>query len=439
MKAFCPSAALAAILLLAKNAHADVIVVDASVDGPLLLPVIQAAHDGDTILLKPGTYYGLIVDGKSLTIVGDVGAIPRVGGGASVLNLAVGQTVLLERLGIDGAYGDYDPPEPEKTGIYIHDNSGPVRIQSCNLYGGFAMTDPWCGCWEGASCNGGIGAMIVANPAGVAFQDCLIFGGSSAGAFDCSCEQSGGASSKNGETALYVQDTLVAAYDCLIIGGTGGPGCDHGGDGGAGARASLSTRLTGLVLSGTTIRGGRGGGDTDIGHCANGGDGGDGMIVDPGVAVWRLDTTLTGGLGFHGYISAGTDGTALVNSGEVFDFPQPRLNLEVPSPLREGELATATVRGRPGDDVYLYFGTETVFRPLTAWHGVLLTRAPRPWFVGILGTIPASGVLSGGFQVPDLDPSMTARTWYVQAWRNSPTDGRTFGSMRAVTILDSAY
>ena len=441
MKVSGSAAALGAVLLLAQGARADVIVVDAAVDGPDLLPVIQAAQDGDTILVKPGAYFGLRIAGKSLTIAGDyTGSVYRVNlyHGAEISQLDAEQTVVLERLWIAGESGDPHLSDIEQTGLYVHDNLGPVRVQSCTIQGGAGLTDPNCGCWEGVPCDGGPGAMAVTNPAGVAFQDCILYGGSSWGAFDCSCEQGGGASSKNGDVGLYAEDTVVAAYDCTILGGGGGAGCDHGGNGGAGAHAKFSTTPTGFMLSGTTIQGGYGGGDpTDWGQCAHGGDGGDGLLVDLGASVWRLDSPLVAGVGFDGTASSGGDGTALV--GDVFEFPEPRLELEIPSPVREGESAVATVRGRPGDDVYLFFGTETPFRPLTSWHGVLLTRGPHPWLVGVLGKIPASGVLTAGFQFPDLGRGVTARTWYVQVWRTSAIDGRTLGSMRAVTVLDSAY
>ena len=436
MKVSGSIAALGAVLLLAHGARADVIVVDAAVDGPDLLPVIQAAQDGDTILVRPGDYFGLKIAGKSLTVVGDFGGHVIVRDGVEVSVLDVDQTVVLERLEIHGRY--YDPylTETEQAGIWIHDNAGPVRIQACEIQGGAGFTDTWCNCWEGLPCNGGIGALVVSNAAGVAFEDSRIFGGSSLGAYQCSCEH-GPSTDRNGNLGVCARDSVVAAYDCTVWGGGGGPSCVHGGHGGQGARATSLGGLTGFMLSGTEIRGGYGGGDPDGGTCANGGDGGDGLVVDPGTSVWRLDSVLAAGPGFDGTVSSGSDGIALV--GDVFDFPQPRLALEIPSPVREGESAVATIRGRPGDDVYVSFGTETPFRPLTSWHGVLLTRGPHPWFVGVLGKIPASGVLTGGFQFPDLGRGVAARTWYVQVWRTSAIDGRTLGSMRAVTVLDSAY
>jgi hypothetical protein len=68
------SLAIAALLALAGPARGGVIVVDVSGAGDFtdLLTAVQAAADGDTLLIKgTGPYSNFSIDGKSLVVVGD--------------------------------------------------------------------------------------------------------------------------------------------------------------------------------------------------------------------------------------------------------------------------------------------------------------------------------------------------------------------------------
>src|SRR5262249_37010052 len=158
-----------------------------------------------------------------------------------------------------------------------------------------------------------------------------------------------------------------------------------------------------------------------------GGNGGAGLIVDLGAYIWRLDTTFTGGLGGPGSQSAGINGQSIVNLGVIFPFTVPHLTLTTPSVVRELQTVPLTVRGRPGDDIYLYMSQETHFRGLPSWHGVQLATYPpdsssappgtKPFLTRyrwILGTIPASGVLNAGFSFPDLGPNVSAQNCFLQ-------------------------
>ncbi len=405
---------------------------------PTIRAAVLAASDEDTILVKTGTYNGFEIDGKALTILADSSANVQVEAPGKVQNLPTGKVVVLDGMHIFNSVSEDSFPDEDNSGLYVHANAGPVRIQDCTIEGGFGFDDTFCGCAYSGPCDGGYGAMVVANPAGVAFVGCTITGGSSVGVYSCDCEIAV-TGTRNGYTGLLVKDTVVALDDCTVRGGAGGPGCNNAGDGGRGIRVTQEAALTGVVLSGCTVRGGAGGGAPESGEpCIHGGNGGDGMLVDPGTSSWVLDSSFVGGAGAHGTSSSGTTGQTLTGPGDVFQFPEPRLRLELPSPVRESQTVPVTVRGRPGDEVFVFMGPVTPFRPMTAWHGVLLASAPHPMFVGILGTIPASGVLSGSFTAQDLPPSDKVGRWFVQVWRRSAIDGRTLGSLRVLNVLDSS-
>jgi hypothetical protein len=442
-----------AVVSLGSSAAAGVLVVDAAGGGAFtdLQLAINAAQDGDTLLVKAGTYETCQIDNKSLTIVADSGSTVVVEAGAQVLNLAPSKRVVLSGLRISGTWPSQysDPPG---VGLSLTGNSGPVRIEDCRIEGGWGDNDIWCTCISGSPCSGAMGVTVISNPAGVAFVGCTIYGGSSGGPYDCYCDTPP-PPSINGNTGLYLEDGLVALYDCQVHGGSGGGSCHAGGNGGDGAHVTTASMATTLVASDCTFNGGYGGGAPEGGDVPppQGGNGGAGLVVDSGAYIWRLDTTFTGGLGGSGSQSAGINGQAIVNLGVIFPFAVPHLKLTTPSVVRELQTVPLTVHGRPGDDIYLYMSQETPFRGLPSWHGVQLATYPPPSSTAppgtkpltryrwILGTIPASGVLDTSFSFPDLGANVSAQTWFLQAWRHSPVDGYTLGSFRALTVLDSAY
>ena len=96
----------------------------------------------------------------------------------------------------------------------------------------------------------------------------------------------------------------------------------------------------------------------------------------------------------------------------------------------------------------MFTSRETGFLATATWKGARIATRPVPSFPGglptadpvrILGTIPASGVLTVDLQIPTLDPAVLEENWFFQVWRNSPIDGRTLGGFAVVTILDSSY
>src|SRR5262249_40423605 len=103
MRAMHSLRALGAILastFLATSALANVIVVNAAGGGNFMdiQSGVSSAFDGDTILVKPGTYAGFTINGKSVTVVADSGPAVNVQGAVFVSNLSASQVVVLSGL-----------------------------------------------------------------------------------------------------------------------------------------------------------------------------------------------------------------------------------------------------------------------------------------------------------------------------------------------------
>src|SRR6266850_2361061 len=104
----------------------SVLVVDAHGHGTYrqIQPAVDAAVDGDTILVKAGGYPGFTVAGKGLSITADTGHDVVVTSPVSVVNLASQSTDLIS--GFEIRSNSSGVPALDAQG-----NSGSVRIQSC--------------------------------------------------------------------------------------------------------------------------------------------------------------------------------------------------------------------------------------------------------------------------------------------------------------------
>src|SRR5262245_15566256 len=120
-------------LLLAAGASAQSVLVVAPVAGPGVFatdiqPAIDAAADGDLVLVEAGSYSGFTIDGKGVSVVADVGAAADSNGRVIVRNVSASQRVLLQGLTVQG--DDLAPA------IVTLNDLGAIWIESCNVTGG---------------------------------------------------------------------------------------------------------------------------------------------------------------------------------------------------------------------------------------------------------------------------------------------------------------
>lgn len=131
-----PPVVLAVLPLLAAAPSADVLVVDqaggAGADFTAIQPAVDAAVDGDVIVVRAGSYQNLSITGKSLAVVGE-GQPSFFGfsnqGGThfnEVLDLPAGSSVVLAGLVFTGV------------GLSVRNDAGSIWVEDCSL-GGFAF------------------------------------------------------------------------------------------------------------------------------------------------------------------------------------------------------------------------------------------------------------------------------------------------------------
>ena len=142
-----------ALLLLAPLASADVLVVSPTGPYMQIQAAVNAANDGDLVLVKPGlSYSGFHVQAKSLTVVADNWtSSTTLHATVIVSDLAAGQTVALIGLRADLWNLPAAGGVPQD-GLFSNNNQGSVRCQSCTFYA--SWTEDW------AHPNGGDGVKI---------------------------------------------------------------------------------------------------------------------------------------------------------------------------------------------------------------------------------------------------------------------------------------
>ena len=369
-------------LLLAGAASAQTVHVVDGANGPgahftTLFGAVNAAEDGDVILMRAGSYFeDVFVDGSSLYLQAEAGATVGVG------------KVLVQNLGPDDTFG--------MRGIDLLGGgaSGTAAVRAVDCAGSLWFEDMTV---HGDPIAFTAGGGWFTNCAEVVFTRCVF-----EPPFNLVLP------------TISIDGSSVSLFDTLVDGLDGSgqvfittPGED-----------AVEMIDGELFLYGSTINGGDGG--NGIGVCGPGSPGGDGVVLggqNPVVHV--LDSTVTagkGGLG-SGDCPDGADGaTYRMNApaGSVLPVNGVERNFVVGSPVREGETMTLTFTGQPGDRVWLKYPRSPGPAILSSfWDGPLVTQT-RP--ARSMGTIPASGVLTRNFTVPELPATAEALTFFAQAF-----------------------
>ena len=417
----------------APAAAGNVLVVDAGGGGAFtdIQPAVDAAVDGDTILVKTGTYGAFAVADKALAIVGDTGAVVEIGGAVRVYNLSAGKTVVLESLSTTQSSGG-----TASRGLYLSDDAGSVRIEGCTFVGATGTIPSHRSGWEGA---------FVESCSDVAFTHCRLDGGENReGYVDGLPNQLPG----DGGDALLVEHSTVVLHDCTVRGGRGWNGQQATGyDGGWGGHGAELTDST-LLASASSFTGANGGWG-DMLHCGGlwfGGSAGYGLRLVGSGSLARLqdgdETGGTPGCDIGGLCSTYCYPQLPGRSGStIVDLPTPwRELLQPPTmPVRESTSAYLTYRGQLGDRVSLYMSTSTQSRFLSAWDGYLLVQPQRPHLMMIVGTIPASGQLTEPLWIRELPPLVKSSRLYLQAVFTDAQGGKHLSGPSSLVILDQQF
>jgi len=402
-------------LSLALPATADVHVVDLAGGGDFLdlQPAIDAAVDGDLLLVKAGSLYSTaLIDGKGLTIVAEDGVFVFADW-FEVRNLPLRSTVMLAGMRTTPSVG-------QPVALRLVDNEGAVRLVDMELYAPTGVDD--------------LGA-YVDDCSDVVFTRCKISG--SPGDYGMHAD------GEDGHRGMEILFSRVALYDTELRGGWGGDGgCALFGsyDGGEGGPACYLAGDSFLFAMGGLIQGGRGGdGESCNGNPAHGGDGGDGLQVATGSEAHLADVLLaggTGGLPDNGG-QTGDDGVPLIGSANI--LAEYQRTLSMPAVVREGIAIPVDLSGQTGDVIYLAQSRVPGFLWLPGVCGVWALHFAAPVWHTPAATLPAGGALSTTWPGFGLKAGKEGRLVHLQILAHDSTGEQVLGSPHPVAVIDSSF
>lgn len=379
-----------------------------NVDFNAVQPAIDAAADGDTLLLMyiDGPPADWLIDGKSLVIVKhpNMGTAPFRS--CEIRNLAAGQTVALVNLASDAV-----AVQP----LSIHDNQGNVWLQGCSLKGGAP------------------GAPAVEIRASAAVH---LLGVGVLGWPNFSAPQ-GPLPGVPGQGALRIESSNVEIDGSSLWGGngfskfTGEPGALS-----AGADA-LFIESGELLLSDALVNGGNGGSEfAPFAPCTSYAPGGSGLVLGAGQPlVHRRKATVQGG--GHICFGAPTAPAVVVNSGSVDLLPPTLRSLAFTweMPVFEPPGWTFGMYAPAGEYAFYGISGAPAWGYVPAWSGVLAVSATP--VIRFAGVISASGVLYKTTNLPPL-PAGSGLQLYYQPGFVDPTSGAlAVGKPVLALLLDS--
>lgn len=397
-------------LLLPRPVNAGVITVGPSgADFTSIQAAVDAAADGDTILVRPDPlgYTAFSVNGKALALVADGTVVAR---SCQIQNVALGATTSLSGFTLAD-------PAGYPGVLQVISCAGSIRIESLNSIVGGLPT-----------------RASVTNSSDVAFVRATVFGLGGASTF------------QPGTPGLDVDHSTIALYDCTVGGGPGASGFLGAAGGGAGLQAANSF----VFASHVAFTGGNGGN----GGCSNcgvipgcptgGGGGGNGILVQdfgsPPSSIVLLDCTAQGGANGApgcGFPSTGSGAPISVPAGRLTQLAGAHRELDCPALARENTTAQLMFRGQSGDRVILVSTAVTRFEYIAPFRGVSLYGLSSRRFAA--GTIPASGMLTMPLSIPDLGPGVQDRKRYLQGVFIDTNGAVTLGSPAVLVLLDSAF
>ena len=406
-----------ALAIAAVSIHADVIVVDAAngagSDFTDIGIAVNAAREGDTILVRDGLYSWLSIVGKSVTVLAD-GADVRLQGNLFVGDLAFGQQVLVRGV--------------QASALFVEDCEGAVWFDTVdNLPSKTVYPSTSCFAIAAAGAR-------VSRSERVTFTSCTLGGGTAGGG-------AGWQPAVPGDGAYLYQST-AQFLDCRLTGGEGTLDIDNTiwgpGVGGAGLKLWDSTATT----IGCTITGG-GGGVSASAVCTNSkAAGGPGVCFynASGGVIRSAASTATGGARdlslLCGSGTYGPAGPAISGAGTIVPLPGFARHLRMNSPVRGGQTLTFEVEGQPGELPILI--TSLVHEPVPFLGGSLLLQLP-PEEIYVLGTLPANGQATLSLPVQDVGLAIGAIPLYAQAAFLDTSSMVWIGGASSTVLVDSSF
>ena len=393
---------------------------------------VDAAADGDVVLVKSGSYSAFTIQNKSLTVIEDAGNSVVVEQ-AIVASLDATKFVALRGL-------EFRRP-------YTEGQAG-IDLVLSFVKGGVFVED----CQFLTASSAGTGSSPA--PAVLVAGDSTIPGWASLSR--CTLAGSDGRSGTPGGVALQATGIRLALYDCALAGGRGGDGAT-GQNAGSGGPALFAYGAQ-VTLHGCSVlggAGGTGGAPTIANPCPAGGAGGIGMWTVAGSwssitnSAYFLASTPIGGAGgaSGGVCSGGAAGAGLVNDGawalttHASGAPH---SVELASPVDENTSTTATYRGSVQSQFILYGNGAPAFTLMLPSILGVCDLAALNYLDG--GSMGGSTTLTRTYPLNNVTGGAQALVMYVQAGfadfvDNPPPSGYTmlWGAPSLLVVLNVTH
>lgn len=363
--------ALALAVLGATGAQAGVIVVDpqGAPGAPFLQQALNAASDGDIVLVRAGSYLAatpFVVNGKGLTVTRDSAAIVQIAP-FSIQGVPANSTFALRGFQIIAPSIASTPPVAAVSASLC---AGRIWIDDCAI----TAAAGWYDANAQLASDGGT-AIDCMDVVDVVVTRCTVIGGKGAYNIALGTVTAGG-------SALRVSNGSATAHTSLFDGGDAGVGFTLVGTtfGGHGVECSSVDAL----LAGCVVRGG----DATIGWPANTIPGYGLIAADSTVRV--RDTPIDAGVGpIPGVIAP----PVFSAQSTITTSTTPAYSLQIANVVRSGQTLKLFSRGPVGGLGLVFVGSAGPALAAPAYEGTFLFNVST--FLGplVLGTIPFGGNL----------------------------------------------
>ncbi len=368
---------------------------------------VDAASDGDVVLVETGTYGPLVIDRLGAWIVADFGATVSIRKGTVVRNQRAKSEVVLKGLELSAI--DLTPA------LDLVDNQGAVRVEDCSLLNPTSFVSV------------GTGPLL-----------CVTRCDDVAVARTTLSYSTGATIANPPEDGTVIVDSTVALYDSSLLGRNGVESFQGNLSDGSAGLSMIDSRV---FASGCTIQGGKGATGVAGPDAPNGGAG---LVVDGASSVFTsLNTRLRGGgpgaISFPvpgGVSFLGLPGPpSSILAGSIVMLPGSARRMRLTSPVREGESRIVSLEGLSGDMVFSCRRPLPVQLYVPALNGVLVAYPRRLVQVTML---KGTGLTQLAGATPFLPDGEEVQTRLFQPLFVQPDGTSYLGTPTSWVILDES-